>query len=45
LHEIPLAIGEDPDREGLIGTPERVAGAYTFLFAEHHEDPARIRGT
>ncbi len=41
VREILLAIGEDPDREGLIATPERVAEAYGFLFSGLHEDPAR----
>ena len=37
--EILLAIGEDPDREGLVRTPERVATAYAELFAGLREDP------
>src|SRR5215217_8838664 len=41
LREILLAIGEDPDREGLRETPARVARAYKFLFAGVGEDPAR----
>lgn len=35
------AIGEDPKREGLIGTPERVANMYKELFSGTHEDPSR----
>ncbi len=38
--EILIAIGEDPDREGLMETPERVADAYALLFSGLHEDPA-----
>ncbi len=34
------AIGEDPDREGLAGTPDRVARMYEELFSGLHEDPA-----
>jgi GTP cyclohydrolase I len=34
------AIGEDPDREGLAGTPDRVARMYEELFAGLREDPA-----
>lgn len=41
VREILLAIGEDPDREGLRETPARVARAYEFLFADPGEDPAR----
>jgi len=31
IRELLIEIGEDPDREGLIKTPERVAEAYKFL--------------
>ena len=41
LAEILLAIGEDPVREGLRGTPRRVAEAYEVLFAGLEEDPVR----
>jgi GTP cyclohydrolase I len=41
VREILLAIGEDPDREGLVGTPGRVAKAYEFLFAGLGEDPTK----
>jgi GTP cyclohydrolase I len=34
--------GEDPDREGLIGTPERVARAYEEWFAGYDEDPVEL---
>ncbi len=40
VREILLAIGEDPDREGLKGTLGRVAEAYEFLFSGLAEDPA-----
>ena len=39
VREILLAIGEDPDREGLLRTPDRVAAAYAELFAGLREDP------
>src|SRR5260370_12834755 len=39
VREILLAIGEDPDREGLADTPERVARMYTELFSGMHKDP------
>ncbi len=40
VREILVAIGEDPEREGLVETPERVAEAYAHLFAGLFEDPA-----
>ncbi len=41
VREILIAIGEDPEREGLLETPGRVAEAYAHLFSGLHEDPAR----
>jgi GTP cyclohydrolase IA len=41
VREILIAIGEDPEREGLRATPHRVAEAYAFLFAGLADDPAR----
>lgn len=41
VREILSAIGEDPDREGLRRTPERVAAAYAELFVGLREDPRR----
>ena len=37
-----LWIGEDPAREGLLGTPSRVARAYRELFSGYGEDPKEI---
>ncbi|HEX2046419.1 MAG TPA: GTP cyclohydrolase I FolE [Acidimicrobiales bacterium] len=42
VREILEAIGEDPDREGLLQTPERVAEMYAEIFAGLHEDPAEL---
>ncbi len=39
VREILLAVGEDPERDGLKRTPHRVAKAYTELFAGLQEDP------
>ncbi|MBA3450961.1 MAG: GTP cyclohydrolase I FolE [Chloroflexia bacterium] len=39
VREILLAIGEDPDREGLQRTPARIADAYDELFAGLREEP------
>ncbi len=41
VREILLAIGEDPDREGLAQTPERVARMYAELFAGINTDPRK----
>jgi GTP cyclohydrolase I len=38
VREILLALGEDPDREGLLDTPRRVAKAYRELFGGLRED-------
>lgn len=40
IREILLAVGEDPEREGLRETPARVARMYKELFGGLHEDPA-----
>jgi len=37
--------GDDPDREGLVGTPERVVRAYEEFFAGYNEDPAALLAT
>jgi GTP cyclohydrolase I len=41
VSELLVAIGEDPDRDGLVRTPERVADMYAELCGGLHEDPAR----
>src|SRR3954468_11682093 len=38
VREILLAVGEDPDREGLQETPDRVARMYTEVFAGLRKD-------
>lgn len=38
VREILLAVGEDPDREGLVDTPARVARAYAETFSGLFED-------
>ena len=44
VREILVAVGEDPDREGLKGTAGRVARAYESLFVGLGEDPTRHLG-
>ncbi|MDM4721280.1 GTP cyclohydrolase I FolE [Micromonospora sp. WMMA1363] len=45
VREILIAVGEDPDRDGLQQTPARVARAYTELFAGLRVDPAQVLTT
>ncbi|HBE72389.1 MAG TPA: GTP cyclohydrolase I FolE [Planctomycetaceae bacterium] len=40
VREILAAVGEDPDREGLLETPDRVARMYAEMFAGLHRDPS-----
>ena len=40
VSEILLAIGEDPKRDGLVRTPERVATMYSEIFSGMREDPS-----
>ena len=41
VREILFAVGEDPDREGLLETPDRVARMYAEVFQGLHQDPAK----
>ncbi len=41
VREILAAVGEDPDRDGLLETPSRVARMYEELFSGLHLDPSR----
>lgn len=41
VREILIAVGEDPDREGLVETPARVARMYEEIFSGLEDDPAR----
>ena len=41
VREILIAIGEDPDRDGLVRTPTRVAAMYADIFGGLHDDPDR----
>ena len=40
VRDILEAIGEDPDRDGLIRTPARIAHMYEEIFAGIHQDPS-----
>ena len=45
VRDLLVAVGEDPDRDGLRGTPGRMARAYREIFAGLHEDPADVLET
>jgi GTP cyclohydrolase I len=42
VRELLLAVGEDPERDGLIDTPARVARAYREIFAGLRQDAAEV---
>ena len=41
VREILEAVGEDPERDGLVRTPSRVAAMYEEIFGGLHDDPSR----
>ncbi|MBO3085048.1 GTP cyclohydrolase I FolE [Cellulomonas fengjieae] len=45
VRELLLAVGEDPDREGLRETPARVARSYREIFAGLYQEPADVLTT
>ncbi|MCP2293147.1 GTP cyclohydrolase I [Nocardia amikacinitolerans] len=45
VRELLIAIGEDPDRPGLIETPARVARAYRETFAGLYQEPDAVLNT
>ncbi|GAA4718862.1 GTP cyclohydrolase I FolE [Isoptericola chiayiensis] len=45
VRELLLAVGEDPDREGLRDTPARVARAYREIFAGLRQEPEDVLTT
>lgn len=42
IAQLLVALGEDPAREGLKGTPGRVAKSYAKLFGGYREDPKKL---
>ena len=42
VHEILIAIGEDPSREGIKETPRRIAEMYAEVFSGMKEDPRDV---
>ncbi|MEU8434370.1 GTP cyclohydrolase I FolE [Streptomyces sp. NPDC029216] len=45
VRELLIAVGEDPDREGLLETPARVARAYREIFAGLYQRPEDVLTT
>ena len=45
IRELLLAVGEDPERDGLRDTPARVARAYAEIFAGLYVDPREVLTT
>ncbi|MUL84125.1 MULTISPECIES: GTP cyclohydrolase I FolE [unclassified Mycolicibacterium] len=45
VRELLIAIGEDPDRQGLLDTPARVARAYKEMMAGLYTDPDAVLNT
>jgi len=45
VRKLLLWAGDNPDREGLVGTPDRVARAYKEFFAGYEQDPEEILRT
>jgi GTP cyclohydrolase I len=42
VHDILIAIGEDPSREGIKETPRRIAEMYAEVFSGMKEDPREV---
>ena len=42
VRDLLVAVGEDPERDGLRDTPDRMARAYREMFAGLHSDPADV---
>lgn len=42
VRDLLVAVGEDPDRDGLRDTPDRMARAYREMFVGLHSDPADV---
>ena len=45
VREILIAVGEDPERDGLRDTPARVARAYAEMFSGLRQEPSRVLAT
>ena len=45
IRDLLVAIGEDPDRDGLKDTPARVARSYAEIFGGLHQTPEEVLTT
>jgi GTP cyclohydrolase I len=45
VRELLIAVGENPDRDGLLDTPARVARSYAEIFAGLRQDPREVLST
>ncbi len=45
VRELLIAVGEDPDRDGLVDTPARVARSYAEIFAGLRQEPEDVLTT
>lgn len=45
LHEVLVYLGENPDREGLKDTPNRMVKSWGKIFGGYHQDPAKMLTT
>jgi len=42
IHQLLIELGEDPKREGLVDTPQRVAESYAFLTGGYHQTSTEV---
>ena len=42
INQLLIELGENPDREGLVRTPSRVADSYEFLLKGNYDNPEKI---
>jgi GTP cyclohydrolase I len=42
VREVIERLGEDPERDGLLGTPDRVERSLKFLTSGYHKNPAEL---
>ena len=45
VKQLLKAIGENPEREGLLNTPKRVVKSWNTIFGGYHQDPEKVLKT